>query len=715
MHGRHCAHCNAVIPGVFDETGPGNWGRKRQPIAIDDQTHFINQTVLTQVSIRGEESTTMTEPNTPHLMIDFNDQQQTALLDFVRGHVNAAVRSNDLNIPPLPDELANAPAFGCFVTLQMDEKLRACRGRWNQGQEINTEPLGDLLAGVARDSSLQDFRFPAISVNELDRLSLDISIMHSPQMLQKQGKDLVDVVEIGKHGLVMLHPHGRGLLLPHVATEQGWDARTFLCQLCAKAGLRKNTWLEDSQTQIMTFQTTLLKQEPPVEPLLPTKISATQFTALLDLARKVLCGDLSPTELPSNLTQIWPDELGVYLISNTNQNASALGANQSLAKLVTMACQSLAKSRTPSRFIQRMVVLYNGVRLSAMDYPNRLVNLSFNGILAESPKGWSLSLPSSNKTKDRVGQAMHDAGISHKAWRIAQNQGHAKPRLTCFDLFVHDADQCPGAVASRPASRAGQFYPESSNAIASQIQEQLSKVKSANPSKSRAVMLPHAGWAFCQEVIAQTLASIDVPDVVIVIGPKHTPHGAHWSVSNHQAWELPMGKVPVDTECVSALLNLMPSLKCESLAHEQEHAVEVLLPWLQAKNPNVRVVPLVFGHSNFKQLQELGDALANLRAKMQSPPLMVISSDMNHFEDVDITHTKDKFALDAMCSGDEQALFDTCLNHQISMCGMRPAVAVMHALSRQGAIKPRLIAQADSSTVSGDTTRVVGYAGVVID
>ena len=715
MVGQQCAYCNTPIPGVFDLSGPGNWGRKRQPLAINDQTEFINQSTLTPISINGQESRLMTDSDTQKPMVEFDSQQQNALLDFVRGHVHAAVTGNETRITQLPHELEKAPAFGCFVTLQMDDKLRACRGRWNQAQEISTEPLGELLAGVARDSSLQDFRFPTISANELSRLSLDISIMHSPSMLSEHGEALVGAVEIGKHGLVIMHPQGRGLLLPHVATEQGWDARTFLCQLCAKAGLRKNTWLEDDQTQIMTFQTTLLKQGPPVEPFLPSNISANQYTELLGLARKVLCGDLSPTPLPTILTQTWPDELGVYLISNTNQNASALGANQSLAKLVTMACQSLAKSRTPSRFIQRLVVLYNGVRLSAVDYPNRHVNLSFNGVLAESPKSWSLNLPSNQSQKDRVGQAMQHAGITHQAWRIAQNQGHAKPRLTSFDLFVHDAVQCPGGVDSRPAARAGQFYPDTAQDIHSQIKEQMDKVQDVASRHARAVMLPHAGWAFCQDMIARTLAEVHVPDLVIVIAPKHTPHGAHWSVANHQSWELPSGLVPIDTECVGQLLDLMPSLKCESQAHDQEHAVEVLLPWLVAKNPTVRVVPMVFGHSNFEQLEELGETLAKLIEKMDAPPLIVISSDMNHFDDVQTTHVKDKQALDAMCSGDGQKLFDTCLNNQIIMCGMRPAVAVMHALSVNGPIKPRLIAQADSSAVSGDSTRVVGYAGVVID
>jgi AmmeMemoRadiSam system protein B len=155
-------------------------------------------------------------------------------------------------------------------------------------------------------------------------------------------------------------------------------------------------------------------------------------------------------------------------------------------------------------------------------------------------------------------------------------------------------------------------------------------------------------------------------------------------------------------------------LKCESQAHEQEHGIEVLLPWLQSKNANLKILPLVFGHSNFEQLEVLGESLAQLIDQLVGETLLVISSDMNHFEDTDTTQIKDTQAIDAMCSGDEQKLFETCLKNQISMCGMRPAVAVMNALKKSAPIAPQLIARSDSSSVSGDRTRVVGYAGVII-
>ncbi|MBL4702711.1 MAG: AmmeMemoRadiSam system radical SAM enzyme, partial [Phycisphaeraceae bacterium] len=713
LKGNLCAHCNTVIPGLFD-IKPGDWGRRRQPLNIHDETRFENQITQTPITISGQEYKTMPHAHATQPMIDFDQQQSDRLLDYVRSHVVGAVTGDTSKIIKLPQALDQAPAFGCFVTLKFDDKLRACRGRWNQDQAVTTEPLGELLASVARDSTLEDFRFPVISLQEIDRLSLEISIMHSPVTLEEKGEALVAAVQVGKHGLVMMHSRGRGLLLPHVATEQGWDARTFLDQLSAKAGLHKNTWHADSQTQIMTFQTRLLEQNPPLQAFLPRLVSANQYNELILLANKMLSGDHSPTPMSSILTQAWPDELGVYLISDTHQNASALGANQSLAKLVTMAAKSLSQCPKPSQAVSRLVLLYGSVRLLADDYPNRHVHLTYNGVLAEAPNGWSLSLPSSNQKEDRVGRAMQDVGVTHQAWRHAQKQGDAKPRLTCLDIFVHDAHQSPGALEARKPAKAGHFYPSNAKKITKQINEQLKKYAPSESTKVRAMMLPHAGWTYCQDVIAKTLGPVDVPQTVIIIGPKHTDQGAPWSVSNHKAWQMPTGDVPVDTHAVAQLLNLYPSLKCEALAHEQEHAIEVLLPWLQAKNPSLRIIPIVMGHSNFEQLEDFGHAIAKLIVTMDTPPLLVISSDMNHFDNAELNQAKDKLALNAMCTGDARLLFDTCQNNQISMCGMRPAVTIMKALEASSKLNPQLIAQSHSGQITNDNTRVVGYAGVVI-
>ena len=90
--------------------------------------------------------------------------------------------------------------------------------------------MGPLLVDVARDTARLDHRFASISVQELPFLAIDLSLMHSPANILATGEDRIEAIKVGQHGLVINHPKGRGLLLPHVATEAGWDAKTFLDQ-----------------------------------------------------------------------------------------------------------------------------------------------------------------------------------------------------------------------------------------------------------------------------------------------------------------------------------------------------------------------------------------------------------------------------------------------------------------------------------------------------
>src|SRR5690606_15713357 len=122
---------------------------------------------------------------------------------------------------------------------------------------------GALLRQVARDAALNDVRFPGITTMELPHMAIDLSVMHNPQPLAMRGEALLGQIVVGRHGLVIRHPRGAGLLLPHVATENRWDAATFLDQLCAKAGLPVKTWRTDQSYQVMTFETRLLVQEAP--------------------------------------------------------------------------------------------------------------------------------------------------------------------------------------------------------------------------------------------------------------------------------------------------------------------------------------------------------------------------------------------------------------------------------------------------------------------
>jgi hypothetical protein len=154
-----------------------------------------------------------------------------------------------LGIPPqefsLPDPSGRLLEPGMsFVTWKKGGQLRGCIG--------SIEPVRPLWADVQANSVhalLDDPRFPPATARELENLELEISVL-SPFV---RARDPLHTVRIGVHGLLVELGHRRGILLPQVPVEWGWDVPTFLGQACRKAGLPPDTW-KDGDAVISTFE-----------------------------------------------------------------------------------------------------------------------------------------------------------------------------------------------------------------------------------------------------------------------------------------------------------------------------------------------------------------------------------------------------------------------------------------------------------------------------
>jgi AmmeMemoRadiSam system protein B len=144
-----------------------------------------------------------------------------------------------------------------------------------------------------------------------------------------------------------------------------------------------------------------------------------------------------------------------------------------------------------------------------------------------------------------------------------------------------------------------------------------------------------------------------------------------------------------------------------------------LLPFLMRVRSDLQIVPIVLGQCDGATLTALARELAALvreaKGRGEEAPLLVISSDMNHFAAEAENRRRDMLALQAMQTGDPRQLYETCVRNDISMCGLLPAVVIMQALQLETpVIVPRLVDYTNSAAASGDRSRVVGYAGVVI-
>jgi len=175
---------------------------------------------------------------------ELNDREKLILLQVARQAIGAVVCQQPVTPEPREEKALNSRS-GCFVTIKQSGKLRGCIGNFQS--EL---PLFKEVAEMAAASATKDPRFYPLQEDELDSISLDISVLSPLQKI-----DDIDMIEVGTHGIYLEKGYYRGVLLPQVATEHGWDRQTFLKQTCLKAGLPTDAWqAEDTDIYIFSAQ-----------------------------------------------------------------------------------------------------------------------------------------------------------------------------------------------------------------------------------------------------------------------------------------------------------------------------------------------------------------------------------------------------------------------------------------------------------------------------
>ena len=259
---------------------------------------------------------------------------------------------------------------------------------------------------------------------------------------------------------------------------------------------------------------------------------------------------------------------------------------------------------------------------------------------------------------------------------------------------------------------AGQFYPGNPAQLRAFLQEAMPPQSAL--LKAIGVVAPHAGYVYSGKVAGKVFGRVIVPDAVVLLGPNHTGLGTRASIMSEGAWATPLGTAPIDAALAAALKTACPLLEEDSLAHAHEHSLEVEVPFLQHRNPSVQIVPIALMLRGFDDIEDMGDAIAQVLAGWPDPVLLVASSDMTHYEAHETAKSKDARAIEKVLALDARGLLDTTARHRISMCGVIPAAVVLVAAKRLGATRAELVAYSTSGEASGDYDRVVGYAGLAV-
>jgi len=272
--------------------------------------------------------------------------------------------------------------------------------------------------------------------------------------------------------------------------------------------------------------------------------------------------------------------------------------------------------------------------------------------------------------------------------------------------------------AVRTPAVAGRFYPGRADELLRDVREYTSPVGiPVGTGRIAAIgcVAPHAGYIYSGGVAGAVYSRLEIPERCVILCPNHTGKGSPLSIMANTAWQTPLGEVAADGEMSARLLRRFPALEEDSAAHRGEHAIEVQLPFLQARQPELNIVPIAVGTSDFDVLRGLGEALGDVIAGRDVKVLIVASSDMNHYESDAITRIKDHKAIERVLAMDARGLWKVVMNEDITMCGFGPTIVMLTAAKLLGATSATLVKYATSGEVSGDYESVVGYAGIIVE
>lgn len=263
----------------------------------------------------------------------------------------------------------------------------------------------------------------------------------------------------------------------------------------------------------------------------------------------------------------------------------------------------------------------------------------------------------------------------------------------------------------RPSPIAGTWYPGTADALRSMVDRFLANVPEQEVrGQLLGLVSPHAGYIYSGQVAAYGYRLLQGRQIsrVIVLSPCHAPYPGRFLVSARH-YATPLGKVPVDFALVDRLAERIPITRLEE---DDEHSLEIQLPFLQRTLGEFLLVPVMLRNQSWRDCQELAAALEQVLGDER--PLLVASTDLCHAYDYDQVRRTDAATLAALERGEAQAFWETAGRIQ-GACGFGAVTTVLLLARRWGAERVQILHHTNSGDVTGERrTYVVGYAAAAI-
>jgi AmmeMemoRadiSam system radical SAM enzyme/AmmeMemoRadiSam system protein B/AmmeMemoRadiSam system protein A len=718
-----CPNCETTLPGI--------WPADEHAVQTgNDQAAYLRRLPrpLPLLEIKETEAmaTTTTPTPAPSARPELTAQEKELLTDavgeLVRAHVLGRLAAFS---DPTLGGLGERMIAGAFVSLKRGKHLRSCCGMLGRLQ-----PLQAALQEAAARAVWDDVRFPVVSPSEIAHLNMEIWLLHSPQPVEARGAKRAKAVVVGKHGIQVVRGPQHGLFLPSVALDHKWDSRRFLNQVCLKAGLPPSAWQDDS-TVLSTFEGEVLHGRLTdgngTTERRPGICRAEDVQAYADFCRNninAMLSGLTPNyffpgapdgDVSGAILTLsgFPGEDSIHFSQISLR--PGLPLQSTLFTLCQNAAHMLARQRPAA---ETLAVLQVGVTIlhdpvlhgTAQEADLAGMTPGERALLVLEGNKSAVVFDPARQSEELLTEAIQQARVNRPAGAAV----FSLDALALTPITVSTAPRPVRGPAERPPCAAGTFYPADAEQLARTVDELLEGER--REERWSAAMLPHAGLSYSGRIAANVLRRLKIPRSVIVLGPKHTPLGVDYAVAPHQTWTFPGGSLESDFLLARQLADAIPDLEMDALAHQREHAIEVELPLLARLAPQARVVGIAIGAGDLESSRRFAKGLARVLREREERPLLLISSDMNHYATDAENRRLDAMALDALDRLDPADLYETVTENNISMCGVLPAVIVLETLRLLGGLKKaQRLDYATSADVSGDTSRVVGYAGMLFD
>lgn len=265
----------------------------------------------------------------------------------------------------------------------------------------------------------------------------------------------------------------------------------------------------------------------------------------------------------------------------------------------------------------------------------------------------------------------------------------------------------------RKPAVAGLFYPSHPDLLRHKI---ISLLKITKPKKEelniKGIIVPHAGYEYSGKTAAYAFNHLESKKIenVIIISPSHYEYFDGISIYPGEGYSTPLGELYINSEIVDELKKNSNNIFINNAGHNEEHGIEVELPFLQEVLGNFTIVPMVIGDQNKKNIDELSEKLSSF---VNDNNLLIASSDLSHFYTSNTANKLDSIIENRINNFETFELENDFNIKNCEACGYGAILSIMKAFENNYVKKSKVLNRTDSSYTSGDKNRVVGYLSAI--